>query len=39
MAALSAKVNGEVIFYERYLENAMWKEHDFRYQIENASAS
>lgn len=38
MAALSAKVNGEVIFYERYLENGMWNEHTMRYQIENASA-
>lgn len=37
MAALSAKVNGEVTFHERYLESSTWKEHTIRYQLEDAS--
>jgi len=37
MAALSAKVDGEVTFYERYLESGVWKEHTVQYQMENAN--
>ncbi|XP_020261005.1 transport and Golgi organization 2 homolog [Asparagus officinalis] len=36
-AAFSAKVNGEVTFYERYLERGMWKEHKIQYQMENGT--
>ncbi|XP_077246869.1 uncharacterized protein LOC143886688 [Tasmannia lanceolata] len=34
-AALSVKASGEVSFYERYLEDKIWKEHTICYQIQN----
>nr|CAD1844703.1 unnamed protein product [Ananas comosus var. bracteatus] len=34
MAAISVKAQGEVDFYERYLENSLWKEHLTHYCIE-----
>ncbi|KAL5984366.1 hypothetical protein ACLOJK_018470 [Asimina triloba] len=34
MAAISVKHNGEVRFYEKYLEEGIWKEHTFDYLIE-----
>ncbi|XVF01629.1 hypothetical protein REPUB_Repub04eG0104700 [Reevesia pubescens] len=33
-SALSVKSNGEVCFYERYLDNDLWKERTVTYQIE-----
>ncbi|MQL99254.1 hypothetical protein Taro_031978 [Colocasia esculenta] len=32
-AVLSVKANGEVSFYEEYLEMGVWKEHMVQYQI------
>ncbi|XP_010918278.1 uncharacterized protein [Elaeis guineensis] len=37
MAAVSVKTNGEVNFYEKYLENNLWNEHILRYWIEKLS--
>ncbi|XP_010918279.2 uncharacterized protein [Elaeis guineensis] len=37
MAAVSVKTNGEVNFYEKYLESSLWKEHNFQYCIEKSS--
>ncbi|XP_043713822.1 transport and Golgi organization 2 homolog [Telopea speciosissima] len=34
-AALSLTANGEVSFYEKYLENEAWKEHTINFQIKN----
>jgi hypothetical protein len=36
MAALAAKLDGEVTFYERYLENSLWKEKLIQFQMEKA---
>ncbi|CAL5025950.1 unnamed protein product [Urochloa decumbens] len=36
MVALAAKLDGEVTFYERYLENSLWKENLIQFQMENA---
>uniref|UniRef100_A0A0A9H2L1 Uncharacterized protein n=1 Tax=Arundo donax TaxID=35708 RepID=A0A0A9H2L1_ARUDO len=35
MAALAAKLDGEVTFYERYLESNLWKENLVQFQIES----
>ncbi|KAJ6829887.1 transport and Golgi organization 2-like protein [Iris pallida] len=37
MAALSVKNDGEVNFFERYLESGIWKEHTLQYHIKNVS--
>ncbi|AQK45684.1 Ser/Thr-rich protein T10 in DGCR region [Zea mays] len=36
MVALAAKLEGEVTFYERYLENSLWKENLIQFQMEKA---
>ncbi|RLM64646.1 hypothetical protein C2845_PM16G17300 [Panicum miliaceum] len=36
MVALASKSDGEVTFYERYLENSSWKENMIQFQMENA---
>jgi hypothetical protein len=36
MAALAAKLDGEVTFYERYLENSLWKEKLILFQMDKA---
>jgi hypothetical protein len=36
MVALASKLDGEVTFYERYLENSSWKENMIQFQMENA---
>ncbi|KAL6651205.1 hypothetical protein ACP70R_010130 [Stipagrostis hirtigluma subsp. patula] len=36
MAALAAKLDGEVTLYERYLESNLWKENIVQFQIEEA---
>ncbi|KAK3143972.1 hypothetical protein QOZ80_4AG0307270 [Eleusine coracana subsp. coracana] len=36
MAALAVKLDGEVTFYERYLEDSLWKENLIQFQMENA---
>lgn len=33
-SAVSVKTNGEVSFFEKYLENEMWKEHTVTYHVE-----
>ncbi|RLM73858.1 hypothetical protein C2845_PM15G18670 [Panicum miliaceum] len=35
MVALASKLDGEVTFYERYLENSSWKENMIQFQMEN----
>ena len=37
MVALAAKLEGEVTFYERYLENSLWKENLIQFQMEKAN--
>ncbi|KAJ0851894.1 putative transport and Golgi organization protein [Helianthus annuus] len=34
MSALAVKVTGEVFFYEKHLENGLWKEQTQTYTIE-----
>ncbi|KAG8065790.1 hypothetical protein GUJ93_ZPchr0004g38607 [Zizania palustris] len=36
MAALAVKLNGEVTFYERYLESSLWKENHIQFVLEVA---
>jgi len=36
MVALAAKLDGEVTFFERYLENSSWKENIIQFQMEKA---
>ncbi|KAF0891210.1 hypothetical protein E2562_009395 [Oryza meyeriana var. granulata] len=36
MAAIAMKFNGEVIFYERYLESNLWKENLMQFELETA---
>jgi hypothetical protein len=34
MVAVAAKLDGEVTFYESYLENNLWKENLIQFQME-----
>jgi len=36
MVALAAKLDGEITFFERYLENSSWKESTIQFQMEKA---